>query len=206
METINNELLQQAIEQCDGCMGETQVEPEDAAAWKVVRAALAQRAGSGESEPVGKVLAVWLRHGEAVISLSDPAALSAGQHLYAAPPSQPDSERLAQLREWLAATGALPKGSSWIGELEQIVVGAGERAQQPDSERDMWTFDGMHGAKSDMEQDSERDAALEVAATVAIKETAIPRDMLGAPSPQRKAIVDVGLRIAAKIRARKGGA
>lgn len=41
---INDELLQHAIEQCDGCMDETQVEPEDAAAWKVVRAALTQRA------------------------------------------------------------------------------------------------------------------------------------------------------------------
>lgn len=30
-------LLAQAIEQCDGCMDETQVEPEDAAAWQIVR-------------------------------------------------------------------------------------------------------------------------------------------------------------------------
>lgn len=63
--------------------------------------------------------------------------------LCAAPPSQPAGERLAQLREWLAATGALPKGSSWIGELEQIVVGAGERAQQPGSERDAARLDWL---------------------------------------------------------------
>lgn len=37
-------------------------------------------------------------------------------------------ERLAQLREWSAATGALPTGGSWIGELEAIVTGRGERA------------------------------------------------------------------------------
>lgn len=47
--TTNKELLQQAIEQCDGCMDVTQVEPEDAAAWQVVRAALASQA---ESAPV----------------------------------------------------------------------------------------------------------------------------------------------------------
>lgn len=34
------------------------------------------------------------------------------------------SVRLQELRDWLAATGALPKGASWIGELEGIVAGA----------------------------------------------------------------------------------
>jgi len=40
---IAGDALRQAIEACDGCMDETQVEPEDAAAWKIVRAALANQ-------------------------------------------------------------------------------------------------------------------------------------------------------------------
>lgn len=36
------------------------------------------------------------------------------------------AERVSQLRDWLASTGALPKDSSWIGELEAIVAGRGD--------------------------------------------------------------------------------
>lgn len=52
-------------------------------------AALAQRTASVETKEVGKVLGVWQRHGEAVISLPDPTAVSVGQSLYTAPPAQP---------------------------------------------------------------------------------------------------------------------
>lgn len=41
------------------------------------------------------------------------------------------ARRLSQFRQWLAATGALPRGSSWIGELEAIVVGRGEDDAAP---------------------------------------------------------------------------
>lgn len=43
------------------------------------------------------------------------------------------AERLSQLREWLAETGALPRGSSWIAELEAIVAGRGEKSDEPAS-------------------------------------------------------------------------
>jgi len=44
-------------------------------------------------------------------------------------------ERLNQLSDWLANTGALPQGSSWVGELEAIVAGRGEPVPEAKAEQ-----------------------------------------------------------------------
>jgi hypothetical protein len=46
------ELLAQAIEQVDGCMDVTQVEPEDAAAWQVVRKHIAAAPSPAQAQPI----------------------------------------------------------------------------------------------------------------------------------------------------------
>lgn len=124
-----------------------------------------------------------------LLSVLDAGALIAGAMLYVVPPVVTEITDLAarQLIDFIHEHAAVADRDTLIGEVQRMMIGAVNKS---------YAAGGSCAA----------DIALGAAAQLAIKETALPRDMLGAPSPQRKAVKDAGLRIAAKIQALKGGA
>lgn len=102
----------------------------------------ALEAAIADAKPISK--RTYWRQGEDCSELVEetiwPDWIEKAKDALAAPlPAQPQGqgaepaqarERLAQLEQWIDATGAIVKNSSWHSELQAIVAGTGEPAQQ----------------------------------------------------------------------------